>query len=145
MEHTSNYNLSQWAGEDRILREAFNTDNAKIEAALANAGNCKIATGSYAGTGKRGSSNPCKLSFPFVPKIVFITQKTGSSNGNRATLIHGCTAAQSTDYLAYGITSVTWNDTNKSVSWYSTDGNESQAISAQMNQSGTTYLYVALG
>ena len=37
MEHTSNYNLSQWAGEDRILREDFNADNAKIEAALANA------------------------------------------------------------------------------------------------------------
>ena len=34
MEHTNNYNLSQWAGEDRILREDFNADNAKIEAAL---------------------------------------------------------------------------------------------------------------
>ena len=49
MEQTSKYGLSQWDAEDRILREDFNADNAKIEAALeaqaaaiANSGNCKI-------------------------------------------------------------------------------------------------------
>jgi len=31
---TSNYKLNQWAAEDRIIREEFNTDNQKIETAL---------------------------------------------------------------------------------------------------------------
>ena len=31
---TENYGLNQWAAEDAVLREEFNGDNAKIEAAL---------------------------------------------------------------------------------------------------------------
>ena len=34
MNKTSNYQLCQWDGEDRILRTDFNEDNAKIDAAL---------------------------------------------------------------------------------------------------------------
>nr|WP_326127447.1 hypothetical protein [uncultured Oscillibacter sp.] len=34
MNQTTNYQLSQWDREDRILRENFNADNAKIDAAL---------------------------------------------------------------------------------------------------------------
>ena len=34
MEQTNNYGLNQWDQQDRILMEDFNTDNAKIEAAL---------------------------------------------------------------------------------------------------------------
>ena len=34
MEQTANYHLSQWKGEDRILVEDFNADNAKVDAAL---------------------------------------------------------------------------------------------------------------
>ena len=34
MKKTQNYQLSQWDGDDRILREDFNADNAKIDAAL---------------------------------------------------------------------------------------------------------------
>ena len=32
---TSNYGLNQWAAEDRVIREEFNTDNTKVDAALA--------------------------------------------------------------------------------------------------------------
>lgn len=35
MEKTSQYQLCQWAPEDRILREDFNRDNANVEAGLA--------------------------------------------------------------------------------------------------------------
>lgn len=35
MEHTANYQLSQWEKTDRIMMEDFNGDNAKVEAALA--------------------------------------------------------------------------------------------------------------
>ena len=68
MNQTSNYQLNQWDAEDRILREDFNADNAKIEtalagmagtltehaAALAAVGNCKIVYGSYTGKGTCG-------------------------------------------------------------------------------------------
>ena len=35
MEQTSNYQLSQWEAQDRILREDFNTNNMKLDQALA--------------------------------------------------------------------------------------------------------------
>lgn len=145
MNQTSNFGLNQWEKTDRIQMEDFNADNAKIDAALALTGNCSIETGSYVGDGTYGANHPNTLTFSFVPKVVFITRKSAPSNGHRAILIHGCTAAQSTDYLAFGITSVTWDDANKSVSWYSTDGDAGQSISAQMNGINTEYLYVALG
>ena len=34
MEHTTNYQLSQWESTDRIMMSDFNADNAKIDAAL---------------------------------------------------------------------------------------------------------------
>ena len=49
MQQTSHFQLSQWEGEDRILRENFNSDNAKVDAALADhaaalagCGNCRL-------------------------------------------------------------------------------------------------------
>ena len=35
LRQTTNYQLCQWDGEDRILRTDFNADNAKIDAAIA--------------------------------------------------------------------------------------------------------------
>lgn len=37
MRQTANYQLSQWDESDRILREDFNSDNQKIDAAIADA------------------------------------------------------------------------------------------------------------
>jgi hypothetical protein len=39
MKKTTNYQLNQWDETDRILREDFNADNAKIDAAIAEAKN----------------------------------------------------------------------------------------------------------
>ena len=35
MEQTTNYQLNQWEAQDRILREDFNTNNMKLDQALA--------------------------------------------------------------------------------------------------------------
>ena len=35
MQQTSHYQLNQWDAEDRIQREDFNSDNAKVDAVLA--------------------------------------------------------------------------------------------------------------
>ena len=63
MNHTTNYQLSQWESTDRILMSDFNSDNAKLDAALgtlaqtvtghttalAQKGNCRIEYQTYTG------------------------------------------------------------------------------------------------
>jgi len=83
MTHTTNYNLSQWDAGDRILRDDFNADNAKIDAALAThtssiasltsgKGNCSVETFTYTGTGGYGATSPTYVRFRAVPKVYFI-------------------------------------------------------------------------
>ena len=157
MEQTSKYGLSQWDAEDRILREDFNADNAKIEAAikdletstaqaLAAAGNCNIVVGSYVGTGTHGSSNPNTLTFDFEPKILFLdvsTRVTASGMNSKipaySILLRGATEAST----ATGSTlNVIWN--GNSVSWYY-DGKGTDYSSTQYNTAEQTYYYIALG
>ena len=71
MQQTSHFQLSQWEGEDRILRENFNSDNAKVDAALADhaaalagCGNCRLWATTYVGTDECGPSHPNHLTFP---------------------------------------------------------------------------------
>ena len=72
MNQTSNYGLNQWEEQDRILREDFNADNAKIEAALQAATETALAehvtVGSYTGNGAKGRV----ISLPFTPKAVIL-------------------------------------------------------------------------
>ena len=55
MQKTTNYQLCQWDGEDRILRTDFNEDNAKIDAALKSHAN-SIATINSTLSGKASTS-----------------------------------------------------------------------------------------
>ena len=55
MNKTSNYQLCQWDGSDRILRTDFNEDNAKIDAALKSHAN-SIATINSTLSGKASTS-----------------------------------------------------------------------------------------
>ena len=64
---TSNYGLNQWAAEDPVLREDFNQDNAKIDAALE--ATPKFAVGSYAGN---GSADAREIIVGFRPSLVYI-------------------------------------------------------------------------
>ena len=61
MNKTSNYQLCQWDGEDRILRTDFNEDNAKIDAALKQQSN-SIAGINSALSGKASTSTVNSLS-----------------------------------------------------------------------------------
>ena len=135
MQRTQNYNLCQWAAEDRILRSDFNADNQKIDAALAAAGNCHIVTGSYVGTGTWGSEHPNTLTFDFSPKVVIIMGQKAYSNA--ITLI----APAQTAYLSMDSRSVqvTWNETG--VSWYQTNS----GADYQLNSENIVYSYVAIG
>ena len=63
MTQTPNFQLNQWSPEDYVRRTDFNADNAKIDAALAAAGNCRIVTGSYTGTGTSGVNGQNTLTY----------------------------------------------------------------------------------
>lgn len=139
MEQTSKYGLNQWEEQDRILREDFNADNAKIEAALeaqaaaiANGGNCKIVTGTYKGTGKYGSGNKNTLSFDGSPFLVIVAGSRGFTALRGAT---GTSCFGSGGGEPFGLY-LTWG-TNY-LKWYA-DNNANM----QCNNSNETYYYCA--
>ena len=73
--HTTNYNLPQWVKTDAFKMEDFNDAFSKIDTrmksnadAAANAGDCTVLTGSWAGNG----SNTRTISLPWAPKCVII-------------------------------------------------------------------------
>lgn len=160
MQKTSNYQLNQWEPTDPIRREEFNADNAAIDAAikavvdgqasisqsiaalttaLGSGGyNCRIAWGSYTGNGKTGSSNPTKLTFDFCPVAVIVGNINGEV-GSGGTYFPGVLmrpAAQSVGDSGK-IIYLTWG--SNYVKWYDADGY------ASLNETSTTYAYVALG
>ena len=55
------------------------TSPADLISALGLTNAAKIATGSYVGTGTYGASNPCSLTFPFVPKVVVVVSNDAST------------------------------------------------------------------
>ena len=147
---------------------AQNTANSKANADLSNVtaeallaaieaaggGGAKIATGSYTGTGKYGSSNKNKLTFDFVPKFVIIQGSKYYSNITAdclqiGILTQGCTGAFTSEIYAYrskldtngnelfGVT-VSWS--GNAVTWYA-----GANYQAQLNESGYTYGWIAIG
>ena len=130
MTQTTKFHLNQWSPEDYVRRTDFNADNAKVEAALAAAGNCRIVTGSYTGTGKYDQNNPNTLTFQGKPLLVFIV-------GDRSCYaMRGCDTAD----VCYGSTgssiSLTWGE--NTLSWYGVD-----ALN-QLNVGQRVYCYIAL-
>ena len=100
----------------------------------------QIYTGSYTGTGTYGSSNPNTLTFPFEPKLVFISiSKTDNPLHRSGQLIYGSpigiymysTSAIDTLRLTWG---------GNSLSWYCTS-----SATNQLNQNRWTYAYAAIG
>ena len=74
-------NVTPFVGTDNFNMETFNNMisqinsgvNSEISDVLAQLGTkARIQTGSYVGTGTYGASNPCSLTFDFVPKMVYI-------------------------------------------------------------------------
>ena len=165
---TPNYQLNQWEATDSFLRNDFNEDNAKIDAAimavkneaaealngykasvdaaLAAAGNCRVTSGSYTGKGTYGSSNPTKLTLPFEPKLVVIvrgryTASSGSAGYFPSSFAIFVKGASSISVVGDGEhNSCNFNMEGTQLLLRSDYGPESQ-----FNTNGTTYHYVAIG
>ena len=98
---------------------------------------CKIATGSYVGNGKKGSSNPNTLSFDFQPKLIVIT---GNAKYHYTPLV--LIRGSSKVYTSSNDTSVTVTWSDNGVSWYDTSAIYDDV---QFNMQGVVYNYAAIG
>ena len=146
MNKTANFQLTQWEKTDRIQMEDFNSDNAKIDAALkssadgvaalqtalASCGNCKVVAKTYVGTGQNGQGHPNTLTFDSQPLFVII----GTYETRNLYLLSGCTSANLTFSSSEVGISVSWN--GNQVSWYA-----SQNAAVQFNVNNVTYHVVA--
>lgn len=102
----------------------------------------RIEVGSYVGTGTYGKSNPNTLTLEFEPKLIVITEKgygvnpLGSQWNNSVILVQG-------SYSMYVQTSklCKFNVAGKNATWYT----EGSTGFQQLNSSGTTYNYIAIG
>ena len=102
----------------------------------------KIETGSYVGTGTYGSSNPNTLTFPFDPKLVVVTGTSDSNESN--IMIAPKNAVRVPSLMA---TSMSGSNPNNITLDWSTNGISWTSMYAtdQLNSSGITYYYVAIG
>lgn len=171
MNYTANYKLPQWVESDRILMTDFNDAMEKLDAGLhskassetvsalaedvseqltslatglgSKGKNCRIAWGSYTGTGTVGSSGPNRLTFPFQPKLVWVVyghHSDGSSPQFASMLLCYPVGAA---YGGEAMMDVSWGD--KSVEWYLYYTSSSRSDEQQYNRSGWTYHWVAVG
>lgn len=111
---------------------------------------CRIATGSYVGTGTYGSANPCTLTFPFLPKLVLIKAQTCTcfvrSSTSGTTWAYECDGGYYT--ATWGANFLSWYDAGTK-RWYGdsygTTSPSSATADYQLNKSGRQYHYVAIG
>ena len=81
--HTPNLNLNQWEANDPVIRQDFNADNAKIDAAVA--ARAELVFGTYTGNGAFDRT----ISLGFTPKAVLIFGRNGVSTSDQNTIYGG--------------------------------------------------------
>lgn len=101
-----------------------------IRAGLAAGKIAQIQTGHYAGTGVYGGENPTGITLHFVPKAVFVMRDDQAAPSSACLLWLG-QAGSSTD--------AQFTLTDKTLSWYAASAEN------QLNSSGHTYYYLAIG
>ena len=116
-----------------MMNDNWDKIDAKVKAALDDIGDLqseqvRIATGSYVGTGTYGSSNPCSLTFPFVPKFVAVNDTSGGSTDSYSTTILWFGQIGNYEELEFSLSGTT-------LSWYKSYGS---SPGAQLNAKGTT-------
>jgi len=132
---TANFGLNQWEATDKVLREEFNADNAKIEAAIlaAQKSPCCV-TGSYEG----GVEGGVTVELGFKPSFLFVLQGTMPNESNAAVAALG--NADLMLLIKYngpmGLGGATITDTGFCV-------NGAVTSSYALNLKGSTYYYTA--
>ena len=114
----------------------------------------KVVFGTYTGTGTVGKDNPNTLSFDFAPKILMIGPINGgvdfSTTSSDAYYGNSGIWFEGVNYIYLRAISPSQHYTYKcffravgnTINWYS---DSSEYPDTQMNESGTTYAYIAIG
>ena len=118
-----------------------------INASLPGSGGVKLACGSYVGTGTYGADNPTSVDVGFEPKAFFVcvnTDNTASADGADAFAfwyenLTGLKSVKSSSIFSRPVTV-----SGSKISWNVTFG-ASPTARNQLNTSGTTYTWIALG
>lgn len=119
------------------LQQSVNSQIAALSTALGSGGKtARITYGTYTGTGTYGSGNPNKLNFDFCPVVVMC--HAGSYTPPPAIFLRGATTVANTDSKEPVSFTLSW--ASNAVTWY-----ETSSAANQLNTSGTTYHYVAVG
>lgn len=92
----------------------------------------QVASGTYTGTGGSGSANKSSLTFEFVPLVVSIV----TQGSYYADLLY---VGQSGSISTINSNSIAFEQVGTSLFWWA------RAADAQMNESGVTYVYRAIG
>jgi len=142
MTKTSNYQLNQWSAADAVRMADFNADNQKLDTALkALDSRAKIVTGTYTGTGTFGAGSPTSVTFPFPPKLVFITSESDQVVLTLRAITGMAEAVVYTNFLyseGRCRNVLTWS--GNTLRWYCT---ESETF--QLNVNNQKYFYFAVG
>lgn len=147
---TVNYNLNKPEVTDPLRLADFNENSDLIDGALgalnttaqtlntavAGKGNCHIASGTYVGTGKYGSTNPTTIEVGFAPRLVIIYFEHFENQHCRLFTWPGMIYDLAQAFTSETVTPL-WNDTSF--------GLYSASAYGQMNGSGYTYSYIAIG
>ena len=97
---------------------------------------CRVAWGTYTGTGTYGADQPTVFSCDFYP-VLLVAEWENYEYGHPLVLLNGVTVMP-TVFGSYHAVSVAW--TSRQVSIYSTT-----AADVQFNMEGATYHYMILG
>ncbi len=128
-----------------------------INASLPGSGGAKLASGSYVGTGTHGEDNKNTVDVGFEPKLFFIFKDDPGSDGKGdffVTSQDGCglwVVGRDALLAISGSSNIRLtrpcNVSETVVSWYLSYGNAADYMLAgyQLNDSGTTYRWFALG
>lgn len=147
-----NYISPTWNNDDPPALNASETQaiTDTLEALDAGFGEL-IETGSYVGTGTYGSSNPCSITFSFAPTMLIIEPDKASASSSNLYYM-GVPYLFTSDYIkvaeldnnsasVYDCVATVSNG-GKTISWYRASG---IVAAHQLNESGTTYRYIAIG
>lgn len=140
-----------------MLNDNWDKIDESVKAALDDIGDLQseqvwIATGSYVGTGTYGASNPCSLTFPFVPKLYGVISYRNGSDAGVYIETPICPAEDLTTSFREAVVPVASTSTSgfgkisgdrKTVSWYTTE--TINGALAQSNDKGRIYWWYAIG
>lgn len=120
-----------------------------LDALATSLGACKIATGSYTGTGTSGTTAQVKINCGFTPKILFLyvkTEKASNIQYSFAVLINSYTMKGFSGYSGSIKTGMSYLSVKYTETGFELSGepvnNSTQYI---MNYAGTVYGYYAIG